>query len=134
MMGTAYLGGHLAFNRGTGVNHTAFEEPETEWTDVGSAADLAPDTPLRVAADGVPVLLVRRAENIYALSATCVHAGGPLDEGQLQDGSVRCPWHGSTFRLSDGTALRGPAATDEPSWQVRVQGDRIQVRSRTVPA
>jgi nitrite reductase/ring-hydroxylating ferredoxin subunit/uncharacterized membrane protein len=133
MTGTAYLGGHLSFNRGVGVNHTAFEKLVTQWTDVASVAGLAPDTPLRVAADGVPVVLVRREEKIYALSATCVHAGGPLDEGQLLDGCVRCPWHGSTFRLSDGTVVRGPAATDEPSWQVRVEGDRIQVRSDIQP-
>lgn len=133
MMGTAYLGGHLSFNRGVGVNHTAFEKLVTQWTDVASVSGLTPDKPIRVVADGVPVVLVRRQENIYALSATCVHAGGPLDEGQLADERVRCPWHGSTFRLSDGTALRGPAATDQPSWQVRVQDDRIQVRSGIRP-
>ena len=131
MTGTAYLGGHLSFTRGVGVNHTAFEPQVTQWTDVASAAGLTPDKPIRVAADGVPIVLVRREEKIYALSATCVHAGGPLDEGQLLDGCVRCPWHGSTFRLSDGTAVRGPAATNEPSWQVRVLDDRIQVRSDT---
>jgi nitrite reductase/ring-hydroxylating ferredoxin subunit/uncharacterized membrane protein len=131
MMGTAYLGGHLSFNRGVGVNHTAFENVVTEWTDAASVAGLTPDKPIRVVADGVPVMLVRRDEKIYALSATCVHAGGPLDEGQLLDKCVRCPWHGSTFRLSDGTAVRGPAATNEPSWQVRIQGDRIEVRSDT---
>ena len=131
MSGTAYLGGHLSFTRGVGVNHTAFEPRVTQWTDVASLAGLTPDKPIRVVADGVPVVLVRRDGEIYALSATCVHAGGPLDEGQLVDGRVRCPWHGSTFRLSDGSAVRGPAATDEPSWQVRIQGDRIQVRSDT---
>lgn len=53
--------------------------------------------------------LVRQDGLIHALSATCVHAGGPLAKGTLIDGSLRCPWHGSVFRLTDGKPLRGPA-------------------------
>jgi nitrite reductase/ring-hydroxylating ferredoxin subunit len=58
-----------------------------------------------------------------------VHAGGPLAQGSLLDGSLRCPWHGSVFRLTDGKPLRGPAATWQPTWEVRVEEERVQVRS-----
>ncbi|MDR0343906.1 MAG: Rieske 2Fe-2S domain-containing protein [Nocardiopsaceae bacterium] len=125
----AYLGGHLTLVRGTGVNHAAFQEPVTEWTDVGAVADLPQDKPVAATAAGVAVVIVRRDKEVYALSGTCVHAGGPLAEGSLADGSLRCPWHGSVFRLSDGKALRGPAATAEPAWQVRLANGRVQVRS-----
>jgi hypothetical protein len=36
--------------------------------------------------------------------AVCPHEGGPLDEGRLSDGRLRCPWHGLSFvpiELSD---------------------------------
>lgn len=124
----AYLGGHLTYIRGTGVNHTAFQVPTTEWTDVTAVADLPEDKPVAAKAAGVPVVLVRRDDTVHALSGRCVHAGGPLAEGSLADGSLRCPWHGSVFRLSDGTPLRGPAATAQPSWQVRLENGRVQVR------
>ncbi len=124
-----YLGGTLTFDQGVGVNHTVFEDAVSEWTDVASLAELAPDQLVRVSAAGVPVVLVRQGSQVRALSATCVHAGGPLDEGTLVDGCVRCPWHGSEFRLTDGKVARGPAATDQPSWQVRVRDERVQVRS-----
>lgn len=128
----AYLGGHLSYGRGLGVAHTAFEEPVTEWVDVAALADLGPGgRPLRVEAKGIPVLLVREGQEVLALSATCAHAGGPLDEGEVLDGSVRCPWHGSVFRLRGGKALRGPASTTQPVWQARVEGGRVQVRSAT---
>lgn len=131
MLGSAYLGGHLSFNRGVGVSHTAFEEPVTDWTDVAATEEVGKDgRPMRVSAKGVPVVLVRRGEEVCALSATCVHAGGPLDEGEILDGSIRCPWHGSIFRLTDGKALRGPAATTQPVWEVRTEGGRVQVRAR----
>lgn len=129
MTAAAYLGGHLTYIRGTGVNHTAFEEAVTEWADVGALADLPADQPVAATAGGVPVVLVRQDGQIYALSATCVHAGGPLAEGSLADGSLRCPWHGSVYRLTDGKPLRGPAATGQPAWEARVDGERVQVRS-----
>jgi nitrite reductase/ring-hydroxylating ferredoxin subunit/uncharacterized membrane protein len=129
MTASAYLGGHLAYNRGVGVNHTAFQERVTEWTDIASLVELEPGKPKRASAGGVPVVLVRQDGNIYALSATCVHAGGPLDEGQLVDGCLRCPWHQSTFRLTDGRVVRGPAAVSQPRWEVRVEADRVWART-----
>jgi nitrite reductase/ring-hydroxylating ferredoxin subunit/uncharacterized membrane protein len=124
-----YLGGHLSFVRGVGVNHTAFEHRTSQWTDVAALEDLAPDEPVRVVAHGVPVLLVRSSDRVHALSATCTHAGGPLDEGTVTDGCVRCPWHGSTFRLADGGVVRGPASVDQPCWEVRTRDGRVELRS-----
>ncbi|HET8929658.1 MAG TPA: Rieske (2Fe-2S) protein, partial [Acidimicrobiales bacterium] len=81
-MGAGYLGGHLSYSLGVGVNHTAFEFPPEDWTDVAAEADLVDDQPVRADAGGVPVMVVRHRGAIRALSATCNHAGGPLDEGE----------------------------------------------------
>lgn len=125
-----YLGGHLTLIRGVGVNRTAFQPAVADWTDVGALTDLVDGRPSRVEAGGVPVVLVRSGAAVHALSATCVHAGGPLDQGDLVDGDcLRCPWHGSTFRFTDGAVVRGPAANSQPSWAVRLDGGRVQVRS-----
>lgn len=130
MTAAGYLGGHLTYIRGVGVSHTAFQEPVTEWADVAALADLPQDEPFAATVAGVPVVLVRQKDDqVYALSATCVHAGGPLAEGTLIDGSLRCPWHGSVFRLCDGKALRGPAANSQPAWQVRLEEGRVLLRS-----
>ncbi|WP_330460662.1 Rieske 2Fe-2S domain-containing protein [Streptomyces sp. NBC_00820] len=128
----AYLGGHLSFVRGIGVNHTAFQEPATKWTDVASLSVLSEDKLVRVTVEGVPVVLVRHDGQVYALSATCTHAGGPLDEGKIVgDGCIECPWHGSVFRLADGEAVRGPASVDEPPWDVKIDSGRVLVRPAT---
>lgn len=127
---SAYLGGHLSFSRGVGVDHTAFQAAVKDWTDVAAAGDVTEGRPLRVKADGVPVVLVKHRGTTYALSATCTHAGGPLDEGEIVgDDCLRCPWHGSEFRLADGLVARGPASAAEPRWEVRIEGERVQVRS-----
>lgn len=129
VMGAGYLGGHLSLNRGVGVNHTAFDDTVTDWVDVVALSDLSPDKPVRVTPGGVPVMVVQNAGSVYALSATCVHAGGPLDEGEVLDGCIRCPWHSSRFRLADGRVLRGPAALDQPHWEVQVSDGRVALRS-----
>ena len=76
MAGAAYLGGHLSFTRGVGVNHTAFQEGVADWTRVALLSELAPDTLVRVTAGGVPVLLVRRGEQVRACPPpACMPAG-----------------------------------------------------------
>ncbi|MEU4571363.1 Rieske 2Fe-2S domain-containing protein [Nonomuraea sp. ATR24] len=128
----AYLGGRLSFVQGVGVNHTAFQQPVTDWTDVAAVAEVSDGRAHRVTADGVAVLLVQHDGTLHALSATCTHAGGPLDEGTIVgDGCIRCPWHGSTFRLADGKVVRGPATVEEPRWDVKIDNGRVLVRSTT---
>lgn len=125
-----YLGGHLAYSQGVGVNRNA-DAPVApdEWTDAVAVDDLG-DDPLRVEVDGEPVVLVRTPQGVAALGATCSHYGAPLDEGEVQDGCLVCPWHGSRFRLSDGSVARGPATSPQRSFEVRTQGTRLQVRVR----
>jgi len=82
----------------------------------------------RMTASGVPVVLLRRGLQLYAISATCPHAGGPLDEGTLDGDIVECPWHGSRFCMRDGRVLTGPATVHAPRYDVRVRNGQIEVR------
>ncbi len=66
---------------------------------------------------------------MYALANRCSHRGGPLANGELSDGCVTCPWHGSTFRLADGKVVRGPAASSQPVWEARVTDGKVEVRA-----
>ncbi|GAA4414956.1 hypothetical protein GCM10023169_00810 [Georgenia halophila] len=128
-----YLGGHLAYSQGVGVNRNADRAPRPkDWTDAAAVSDLAAG-PVRVEVSGQPVMLVRKDAEVYALGAVCSHLGGPLEEGQVVGGDdecVVCPWHGSMFRLSDGSVARGPATAAQIPYDVRVSGDRIEVRAR----
>ncbi|HEY7023264.1 MAG TPA: DUF2231 domain-containing protein [Ktedonobacterales bacterium] len=124
----AYLGGDLVFAIGTGVNHTAFEPVVEEFERV-APLDEAPQNALyKVVVAGVPIILIRMGTNVYALGATCTHAGGPLDEGELQGDAVQCPWHGSRFNIKSGRVLTGPATVAEPRYDVRVRDGYIEIK------
>lgn len=125
---SAWLGGELSYDLGIGVNHTAFEEPPEDWTEVAALDDLAENKPKRVEAQGVPVMLLRRGDNVLAISATCSHMGGPLDEGEIDGDNVTCPWHGSVFCVRDGSVVHGPATMPQPSYDVRVQDGKVSLR------
>lgn len=66
----------------------------------------------------------------YAIEDRCTHDDGPLAEGELRGCVIECPRHGATFDLRNGKVLSAPALVDVPTFQVRVQGDEIQVAPR----
>ncbi len=76
------------------------------------------------------VLVARSGGRCYAIGATCSHYGGPLAEGMVVDGTVRCPWHHAAFRLSDGAVARGPALDALPCWRVEEENGVITVLGR----
>jgi len=110
------LGGHLSFALGVGVDNTAFEKATSEWT--------APDEEVLVHHDPA-------TGAVHAVANTCTHRGGPLREGEIADGCVTCPWHGSRFRLEDGEVVRGPAVRPQPAYETRVGPNGVEVRRRS---
>jgi nitrite reductase/ring-hydroxylating ferredoxin subunit len=126
---SAYLGGHLAYRLAGGVNH-AEDVPhliEPGWHYLMTSADLPEGKPVRQVLGEVPVVAVRSGGEISVLADRCSHMSGPLSDGDLQDGCLTCPWHGSTFRLADGSVARGPATAPQPAFEVRETGGEIQV-------
>jgi nitrite reductase/ring-hydroxylating ferredoxin subunit/uncharacterized membrane protein len=123
-----FLGGHLVYARGLGVDTTAFSVGSDDWQDTVAEAELIDGQPMLVYAGRVPVLLVRLGGELLAIDDRCSHRGGPLHEGEISDGCVSCPWHGSRFRLADGQVVQGPAVRPQRSWQVRTRYGVVQLR------
>jgi nitrite reductase/ring-hydroxylating ferredoxin subunit/uncharacterized membrane protein len=124
-----HLGGHLSYSKAVGVDQTALEARPDEWTVVFDDAAL-PEGGLRSARlQDTTVVLARVNGEVHALADRCAHRGGALHEGELVDGCVECPLHGSRFRLADGSVERGPSAYPQPRYEVRVRDGRVAVRA-----
>jgi nitrite reductase/ring-hydroxylating ferredoxin subunit/uncharacterized membrane protein len=131
LMVGGYLGGHLAYSQGVGVNRNP-DQPKVPrgWTDVAAAADVAEGRPVRVEVEGQGVVLVRDGGRLYGMGAVCSHYGGPMEKGEVSEGCLVCPWHGSRFRLVDGSVKAGPATSPQLGFEVRETADRIELRAR----
>jgi nitrite reductase/ring-hydroxylating ferredoxin subunit/uncharacterized membrane protein len=134
-----YLGGHLALRLGAGANHA---EPIGHlaglgWHDVCPIYDLPDGRPVRRQLGYLSLFVLRRGPDVNVLSDHCAHLGGPLHQGRVADDAddecVTCPWHGSTFRISDGTVVHGPATARQPSFRCRItETGMVQVQPRTL--
>jgi NADPH-dependent 2,4-dienoyl-CoA reductase/sulfur reductase-like enzyme/nitrite reductase/ring-hydroxylating ferredoxin subunit len=76
------------------------------------------------------ILLVRSGTELFAVDAHCSHYHGPLVEGLVVDGSVRCPWHHACFDLRTGEAVRAPAFNALSCWRVEQRDGQIFVQEK----
>jgi nitrite reductase/ring-hydroxylating ferredoxin subunit len=126
---SAYLGGHMSFGQGVGVDQNAFAEGPTDWQAAIADADLAEGAPTPATVGGVELLLLRRGGTIHAIANRCSHRGCSLHEGDFSGRlTVVCPCHGSTFNLQNGALLHGPATAPQPAYVTRVRNGKIEVR------
>ena len=75
------------------------------------------------------VSLFREGGRLVCLGA-CPHQGAGLGRGEIEEGVVTCPAHGSRFAILTGERVRGPSDFDVPCHGAYEQGGRIWVLSR----
>jgi len=124
---SSYLGGELVERYRIGVNRAPQDGIPMAFQPVMALADLPENQPRQVQVSGVPVVLVRQGDRIYAMHATCTHMSGNLAQGMLVDGAIQCPLHGSRFALDDGHVVDGPASFAERCLATRVRNGQIEV-------
>ena len=134
-----YLGGHLVYRRRAAVDHADRSPVPREFTAVATFASLPENKPYRVAVwdevahSEIGIALVRQGDQVHAMGARCAHAGGPLDEGWVLNGTLVCPWHGSRFDLKTGQPATGPSTCPQPRYEVRLQDGVVELRREQEP-
>jgi NADPH-dependent 2,4-dienoyl-CoA reductase/sulfur reductase-like enzyme/nitrite reductase/ring-hydroxylating ferredoxin subunit len=91
-----------------------------------AVASLQDDQPLLGHVGDDAVMLGKTGGQILATAASCTHSCGPLAEGLVVDGTVRCPWHHACFDLRTGLA-KGPALTPLACYDVIHDHDLVRV-------
>lgn len=127
----SFLGGHLTYRRGVGVNTTSFQSGPEEWTELMLAAEPKVDAPVLGEIGDLSFAVVRDDGPdgaVRVMESRCTHRGAPLHEGGAVDGCIVCPWHDSRFDLATGAVLAGPASIPQPVYETRRDGDRLMIR------
>ena len=73
---------------------------------------------------GEPVLVIREANKVAAVSAVCTHMSCVVKYQGA--GVISCPCHAAAFDLN-GNVMGGPAPRPLPSYPVRIEGQKIVV-------
>ena len=125
-----WLGGHLAYAQGVGVDTTAFESFPAEWTDAVRRLR-RPGRGHDVDAGCGCSRSARAGRRIDRCSGRPVHAprSAPLHEGELRDGCVHCPLARQRVRPHRRfSACRDRQPRPQPALEARVRDGRVQVR------
>jgi nitrite reductase/ring-hydroxylating ferredoxin subunit len=98
-----------------------------ETIQVATLSDIPPGHMHYVEVDGLPIALANAGGTIYAFSDVCRHEGGPLSAGVLIEETVTCPWHGWTYSVRTGKAIVPPVGIRIPTYEVRVEAEKVFV-------
>jgi Rieske Fe-S protein len=63
------------------------------------------------------------AGTFRCFTAICTHAGCVV--GEISEGTINCPCHGSRFKVADGSVAAGPAKKALAAIAIQVTGDAI---------
>jgi nitrite reductase/ring-hydroxylating ferredoxin subunit len=69
---------------------------------VARVEDVPPGSARAVRAGERDVALFNVGGSFHATQGNCLHLGGPLGEGRLDDCVVTCPWHGWQYDVRTG--------------------------------
>jgi nitrite reductase/ring-hydroxylating ferredoxin subunit len=106
--------------------------PDASWYRVAGLDELSEGRVRTVVAGHQTLALTNCGGRYGALDNRCPHQGGPLGEGSIEKGLLRCPWHGYDY---DPTTGRPPAGfSDAPaSFPVEIRDDGVYVAVRAEP-
>ena len=99
----------------------------SEFVAVGRIADFSQGRGRMVDVSGRHVAVFRLGDELYALDNMCLHRGGPLCDGSIDNGVVTCPWHGWSYEIKTGTMVQDPRV-GVSRHEVRLDGDNVAVR------
>jgi len=100
------------------------------WFKVAEAVNLPTSFLTKVTAGGKQLCLVKTDKKLYAVSATCPHAGADLSKGRCEDGKLVCPFHRYKYDLNTG---RGEPGQNDfiPTYAVEQRDDGIYVEVKS---
>ena len=98
-----------------------------QYIKLAKLADIEENKPLCAEFEGRKLSVYKTAGKYYVSDNTCTHAGGPLCQGELENGVITCPWHNSKFEVATGKVVSGPADHPIKTYETRVSGEYLEI-------
>ena len=95
---------------------------------VAALSALPPGSVTEVLVNGHPYAVCNTDGAVRALDGVCIHRGGPLGQGQIQDGRIVCPFHLWEFDCATGEYDFDPTKRVK-TYAVKVEGDDILIEA-----
>jgi pyruvate oxidase len=126
--------GHSGGQGQIDANADAAAEGATDafWYKVAEVGELADGRVRTVVAGPRTIALTHCGGRFGALENHCPHQGGPLGEGSIENGLLRCPWHGYDYDPITGQPPAGFSDAPE-SFPVDVRDDGVYVAIKPLP-
>ena len=102
-----------------------------DWVRIAALEDLPDGYGVRVEVGKDVIALFRVGDSVHALADRCSHAEASLAEGEVFDGMVECPRHGSEFDLATGRPHSLPATTPVPVYPTKIQDGDVLLEVAT---
>jgi len=86
------------------ANHR-WEKKEPQWEKVAEIGELQDGNSKKLTLLSQLILLSKVNGKYGAIEGICPHQGGPLIDAKIENGIIRCPWHGHPFDPISGKSL-----------------------------
>ena len=88
---------------------------------VAAVQEIPENERLFIEINDLPIVIFSLNGEYFATGDICSHDRGPIGEGQIEGYEVVCPRHGARFDIRTGKVTRFPAASDIPSYPVKIE-------------
>jgi nitrite reductase (NADH) small subunit len=94
---------------------------------IATQSELPPDNTAKEFPCGDKTICIANVNGEYsAMDNVCLHVGGPLGQGMIENGKVVCPWHGWQYDPKTGEAVHNPKAK-VAVYPLKVEGEEVMV-------
>jgi len=104
--------------------------PVDDFVEVCPFSELADGEVAEFIVRGTSIAVARIGGEYRAVSNVCPHAGGPIGDGEVEGGLVRCPSHGWGFDLTSGVCDLDPSIRLD-TYPVRIRSGQVEVEIPT---
>ncbi len=101
-------------------------DSKPNFKEIGAVDDFNEGEGKLVEIDGEKIAVFNNNDKFSAIADVCAHQGGPLSEGELNNGIVTCPWHGHKFNVSSGVGEQG-SSESVAAFEVKIEDGKVFV-------